>query len=68
MLTVIYKFSVHNIVLACLSGDVAQWVWRLTHYRSVMSLNPAKGSHFFLEPETLPLLLSTGWFHEQTEA
>jgi len=30
-------------------------------------LNPIKGFYFFSKQETLPLLLSTGWFQEQVE-
>ena len=41
---------------------MAQWVAGLTCHRTV------KGSHCFLEQETLPSLLSTGWFHEQIRA
>jgi len=32
---------------------------------SVVSASPIKGSHWFLEQETLPSLLSTGWFEER---
>ena len=42
-----------------LRGGVVQWVARLTRNWSV---TPIKGSHYFLEQETLPSLLSTGWF------
>jgi len=35
------------------------------HYQSVMSSNPIKGSCCFLEPETLPSLLGTGWVQKQ---
>ena len=41
---------------------MAQWVARLTRNVEVAGSNPIKGP---LKPETLPLLLSTGWFHEQ---
>ena len=30
--------------------------------------SPIKGHHCFLEQETLPSLLSTGWFHERIRA
>ena len=43
---------------------LAQWVVRLTRNRSVVSSNHINGSPCFLEHETLPLLLSTGWFQE----
>ena len=38
---------------------------RLTRNVSVMGSSPIKGPHCFLEQETLPLLLSTGWFQER---
>ena len=34
----------------------------VSRYHSVMCSSPIKGSRCFLEQETLPLLLSTGWF------
>ena len=34
----------------------------VSRYHSVMCSNTIKGSRCFLEQETLPLLLSTGWF------
>ena len=37
---------------------------RLTRYVEVVGLSPIKGPCCFLEQETLPLLLSTGWFQE----
>jgi len=39
----------------------------VTRYRSVVDSNTIKGTHCFLEQETLPSLLSTGWFHEQIQ-
>jgi len=44
---------------------MAQWVARLTRNVEVWGLSPIKGPHCFFEQETLPLLLSTGWFQEQ---
>jgi len=44
---------------------VGWWVVCWTRNLSVMTLNPITSSHYFLEQETLPLLLSTGWFQEQ---
>ena len=40
------------------------------HVRNVevVGLSPIKGIHCFLEQETLPLLLSTGWFEERIRA
>jgi len=45
-----------------------QWVSRLTHNVEVVGSSPIKGSCCFLGKETLPLLLSTGWFQEWTRA
>ena len=46
-------------------GGGTQWIGRLTHYQSVASLNLIKGSHCFLEQETLSSLFSTDWFQER---
>ena len=51
-----------------LRGGVAQWVARLTRNVEVVGSSPIKGPRCFLEQETLPLLLSTGWFQEQIRA
>ena len=45
---------------------VAQWVAHLTRNGEVVVSSPSIGPHCFLEQETLPLLLSTGWFQEHT--
>ena len=45
---------------------VAQWVARLTRNVEVIGSSPIKGPRCFLEQETLPLLLSTGWFQERS--
>ena len=42
-------------------GGVVQWVAHLTHNLEVVGSSPIKGPRCFLEQETLPLLLSTGW-------
>ena len=47
---------------------MVQWVARLTRNVEVMGLSPIKGPCCFLEQETLPLLLSTGWFQEWNRA
>ena len=52
-------------VVACQRGVMAQWY--ITS-NSVLRMNPTKGSHCFLEQETLPSLLSTGWFQEWFQA
>ena len=49
-------------------GGVAQWVARLTRNVEVVGSIPIKGPHCFLEQETLPLLLSTGYFQERIQA
>ena len=51
-----------------IGGGVAQCVARLTRNVEVVGSSPIKGPSCFLEQETLPLLLSTGWFQEQIRA
>ena len=51
-----------------LQGGGAQWVARLNRNVEVVGSSPIKGPHCFLEQETLPLLLSTGWFQERIRA
>ena len=46
----------------------SQLVACLTRNMEVMGSNPIKGPRCFLEQETLPLLLSTGWFQERIQA
>ena len=46
-------------------GGVVQWAARLTRNVEVVGSSPIKGPRCFLEQETLPLLLSTGWFQER---
>ena len=48
-------------------GSVAQWVAPLTRNVEVVGSSPIKDPRF-LEQETLPLLLSTGWFQERIRA
>ena len=50
--------------LAMDMGDVAQWFARLTRNEEVVGSSPIKDHRCFLEQETLPSLLSTGWFQE----
>jgi len=47
-----------------LRGSVAQGVACLTRNEEVVGSSPIKGPRNILEQETLPLLLSTGWFQE----
>ena len=49
-------------------GGVAQSVARLTLNVEVVGSSPIKGPRCFLDQETLPLLLSTGWFQERIRA
>ena len=47
---------------------LSQWVARVTRNVEVVGSSPIKGPRCFLEQETLPLLLSTGWFQERIRA
>ena len=60
----------HCVVLTNTTGvgGAAQWVARLTRNVKVVGLSPIKGPSCFLEQETLPSLLSTGWFQERIQA
>ena len=49
-------------------GGVEQWVARLTRNVEVVGSSPIKEPRCFIEQETLPLLLSTGWFQERIRA
>ena len=49
-------------------GRVAQWVALLTRNMEVVGWSLIKGPRCFIEQETLPLLLSTGWFQERIRA
>ena len=40
----------------------------IPRYVKVVGSSPIKGPRCFIEQETLPLLLSTGWFQEQIRA
>ena len=55
-------------VLHVEGGGVAHWVIRLTGNVEIVGSSPIKGTRCFIEQETVPLLLSTGWFQEQTRA
>ena len=45
----------------------AQWVARLTRNVEVVGSSLIKGPRCFLEQETLPLLLCTGWLQERIQ-
>ena len=47
------------------TATMAQWVARLTRNVEAMGI---KGPRCFIKQETLPLLLSTGWFQERITA
>ena len=47
---------------------VAQWVARLTRNDEGVGSSPIIGPCCFIEQETFPLLLSTGWFQERVRA
>ena len=47
---------------------MAQWVARLTRNVEVVGSSLIRGPRCFVEQETLPLLLSTGWFQEEIQA
>jgi len=49
-------------------NGVTQSVARLTRNVEVVGSSPIKGPRCFIEQETLPLLLSTGWFQERIRA
>ena len=49
-------------------GSVAQWVAQLTRNMEVVGSSPIKGPRCFLEQESLPLMLSTGWFQERIQS
>ena len=47
---------------------MARWVALPTRNVEVVGSSPIKGPRCFVEQETLPLLLSTGWFQERIRA
>ena len=47
---------------------MAEWVACLTRNVEVVGSSPIKEPRCFLEQETLPLLLCTGWFQERFRA
>ena len=51
-----------------LRGGGPHWVARLIRNVEIMGSSPSKGLRCFLEQETLPLMLSTGWFQERIRA
>ena len=56
------------IYLYLIRGGMIQWAARLTRNVEVVGSSHIKGPRCFLEQETLPLLLSTGWFQERIRA
>ena len=65
-----WGLSAKGLSSAYLFNSTYNGVWRggLTRNVKVLGSSPIKGTRCFLEQETLPLLLSTGWFQEQTWA
>ena len=49
-------------------GGVAQWVALLTRNVKVVGSSPIKDLRCFLQQETLPVLISTGWFQERIQS
>ena len=62
------QITYHKSTLFRIERGVVQWVSRLTGNPEVVGSSPIKGPRCFLEQETVPLLLSTGWFQEQIQA
>ena len=60
--------SAYPVLLLSRIDGVAQWAAPLTRNMSVLGSSPIKGPRRFLEQETLPLLLSTGWFQKRIRA
>ena len=62
-------FDMHSTTLMLLIFvESENRVARLTRNVEVVGSSPTKGPLCFLEQETLPLLLSTGWFQERIRA
>jgi len=57
-----------STLVLIVSSGVTQWVARLTPNVEVKGSCPIKGPRCFLEHETLPLLLRTGWYQERNRA
>ena len=68
ILTVVCKTDIINrpeVMLYSIRIGMAQWVARLNRNVKVVDSSPIKGPRCVIEQETLPLLLSTGWFQER---
>ena len=66
--TLINKLTLIKYFTIVYSDGVALWVARLTRNVEVVGSSSIKDSLCFLEQETLPLLLSTGWLQERIRA
>ena len=64
----LFVFREDLVNMQTFKGGMVQWVARLTRNVEVVDSSPIKGPRCFLEQETLPLLLSTGWFQERIRA
>jgi len=63
-----FKFKSNFQMYSTINSIRASLLLRLTRNVEVVSSSPIKGPSCFLEQETLPLLLSTGWFQERIRA
>ena len=54
--------TIYHYVIHTSRCGVVQWVARLTRNVKVMGSSPIKGHRYFLEQESSPFMLSTGWF------
>ena len=54
-------------VVMTVKGRCSAVVLRLTRNVEVVGSSPNKAPRCFIEQETLPLLLSTGWFQERIQ-
>ena len=64
----LFVFREDLVNMQTFKGGMVQWVARLTRNVEVVDSSPIKGPRCFIEQETLPLLLSTGWFQERIRA
>ena len=65
----IYSIFCLNVYVICLNDPLnCKDDDQLDYTVEVVGLSPIKGPCCFLEQETLPLLLSTGWFQERIRA
>ena len=68
LIITIYLVNVFAQSITDTRGGVPQWVACLTCNVEVAGSSLVKAPRCFLEQNTLPVLLSTGWFQEQIRA